>query len=97
MVPQYFGYIMASYRKTLYVGVTNDLEGRVAEHKSGSLPRFARRYNIRKLVYFEDTTDVRAAIEREKEIKGWVRAKKIVLVDSANPEWLGLSEAWLEH
>ena len=85
MMKSYYMYIMTNPSRTLYVGVTNDLERRVFEHKSGSVPGFTCRYNINRLVYFEDTGDVRAAIEREKQIKGWTRAKKIRLIETMNP------------
>jgi putative endonuclease len=75
----------------LYVGVTNDLQKRVYQHKTGEGDGFASRYNITSLVYFEETPDVRAAIAREKELKGWLRRKKTALVDSANPRWRDLS------
>ena len=89
----YYAYIMASRTKTLYIGVTNDLERRVMEHKSGA-SAFTRRYNISRLVYYEESDDSLAAIEREKEIKGWLRSKKLALIESANPEWEDLSENW---
>lgn len=70
--------------------MTNDLVRRVTEHKQGTLPGFTRRYNVDRLVYFEQTYDVSAAIAREKEIKGWVRERKLALVSSQNPEWRDL-------
>ena len=93
---QYYVYIMASRGRTLYVGVTNDLERRVFEHKEGLTASFTAKYNISKLVYFEDTNDVRSAIEREKQLKGWRRSKKVALVESANPEWKDLSLRWYD-
>ena len=75
----------------MYVGVTNDLERRIAEHKSHLVKGFTQRYNVDKLVYVEESCDVVAAIEREKQIKGWTRAKKNELVVSVNPEWRDLS------
>jgi putative endonuclease len=89
---EYFVYILASKSRTLYVGVTNDLERRVAEHRSKLVPGFTRRYNITRLVYFEKTTDVHSALAREKEIKGWTRAKKVALIERANPTWEDLSQ-----
>ena len=94
MMKQYFVYIMASASGTLYTGVTGDLERRVAEHKQKLIPGFTARYNITRLVYYESTPDVRSAIAREKQIKGWLRAKKIALVESVNPQWRDLSEDW---
>ena len=87
----YFVYIMASYRRVLYIGVTNNLERRVYEHKHGLLPGFTSKYRVNRLVYFEETPDVRAALEREKQIKGWLRSKKIALIEAANPDWRELS------
>ena len=88
---EYFVYIMANRSRTLYVGVTNDLERRVYEHKHMLKEGFARRYLVDRLVYCESTPDVRAAIEREKQIKGWTRAKKVALIESQNPKWLDLA------
>ena len=73
---QYFVYIMTNTSRTLYTGVTNDLVRRVYEHKNKIIPGFTSRYNISQLVYFEETSDVQTALAREKEIKGWRRAKK---------------------
>ena len=94
MMKQYFVYIMASASGTLYTGVTGDLERRVAEHKQKLIPGFTARYNITRLVYYESTPDVRSAIAREKQIKGWLRAKKVALIESVNPQWRDLSEDW---
>jgi putative endonuclease len=91
---QYYVYIMTNRSKTLYTGVTNDLMRRVYEHKNKMVEGFTKKYNITKLVYFEETSDVQAAIDREKQIKGWLRAKKIALIESKNPEWMDLSEGW---
>ncbi len=89
----YYVYVMASRSKTLYIGVTNDLERRVVEHKSGA-STFTKRYNISRLVYYEESSDSLAAIEREKQLKGWLRNKKLALIESTNPEWEDLSENW---
>jgi putative endonuclease len=91
---QYYVYIMASRTKTLYVGMTNDLERRVYEHKHRLTEGFSSKYNVSRLVYFEATGDVEAAIRRERQIKGWRRAKKIALIGSVNPEWDDLSDGW---
>jgi putative endonuclease len=80
---------MTNRRGTLYTGVTNDLLRRVTQHKRGE-SAFTSRYRIGKLVYYETTRDIRAAIEREKQIKGWTRAKKVALVTAANPAWKDL-------
>ncbi len=87
----YFVYIMANRSGTLYVGVTNDLEKRVAEHKERATPGFTARYNVTRLVYYEDTNDVWSALEREKELKGWLRSKKVALIQSMNPHWVDLA------
>ena len=91
---RYYVYILANASKTLYTGMTNDLERRIYEHKHKIIPGFAKRYNLTRLVYFEDTTEVKQAIAREKEIKGWVRQKKIALIESTNPGWDDLSCNW---
>lgn len=87
----YYVYIMTNASITLYVGVTNNLERRVQQHKLKQIPGFTAKYNITQLVYHEETGDVLAAIAREKTIKGWLRAKKIALIESVNPKWLDLS------
>jgi putative endonuclease len=88
----YFVYIMTNKSGTLYTGVTNNLERRVSEHKNHLIVGFTTRYKITKLVYFEETDDIIVAIEREKQIKGWNRKKKIALIESMNPDWQDLSE-----
>ena len=88
---RYFVYIMTNVSRTLYTGVTNNLVRRVYEHKNKIIPGFTSRYNITELVYFEETSDVQAALTREKEIKGWRRAKMSQLIESVNPKWLDLS------
>jgi|SRR5690348_9646031 len=82
----YATYIMASESGVLYIGMTNDLERRVFEHRNKLVTGFSARYNLRKLVYFECFGDVRAAIAREKELKGWVRKRKVALIESINPK-----------
>ena len=91
----YYVYVMSNRSQTLYVGVTNDLERRVFEHRNPMQPTFTSRYHITRLVYFEPFSDVRDAIEREKRIKGWTRAKKLALVEDSNPTWQDLAEEWL--
>ena len=91
----YYVYIMTNRSRMLYTGVTNNLERRVYEHKHKLLPGFTERYNITLLVYFEETSDVCAAITREKQIKGWLRDKKLALVEAVNPMWDDLSAGWL--
>ena len=96
MGKQYYVYIMTNRSRTLYTGVTSDLERRNYEHKGRLVPGFTAKYRIRQLVYFEVTQDVHAAIAREKQIKGWLRAKKVALIESVNPEWEDLSVGWYE-
>lgn len=85
-------YIMASVNKTLYVGVTTDLQRRVSEHRRARRPSFTGQYKINQLVYFEQFTDLRKAIAREKQVKSWGRAKKVALIEAVNPHWRDLSE-----
>lgn len=92
---QYFVYIMTNaHNSVLYTGVTNNLYRRAMEHKSGKGGAFTKKYNVTKLVYFESGNDIRAAIAREKQIKGGSRQKKIDLVNSTNPEWNDLIEKY---
>ncbi len=93
----YYVYIMTNKSKTLYTGVTNNLERRVYEHKNKLVPGFTNKYNITKLVYYEETNDVQAALAREKQIKGWLRSKKIALIESENPEWKDPSREWYDE
>jgi putative endonuclease len=96
MPKQYYVYLMASKSRVLYVGVTNDLQRRVEQHKQKLVEGFTARYNITRLVYYEVTNDVHAALAREKEIKGWRRSKKVALIESVNPTWRDLSDDWHE-
>jgi putative endonuclease len=82
---------MASASRVLYTGVTNNLVRRVWQHKNKQLPGFTARYRVTELVYFEALGQVRDAIAREKQIKGWLRTKKIALIESLNPQWKDLS------
>ncbi len=93
----YYVYIMTNHSGTLYTGVTNNLERRVYQHKQKVFEGFTKKYNIDRLVYFEHTHDVRVAILREKEIKGWLRQKKIKLIETMNPEWNDLSKDWFDE
>ena len=91
MEHRYFVYILTNRHHTaLYVGVTNDLVRRVHEHRTKIASGFTTRYNVDKLVYFEETSDVVGAIAREKQIKGGSREKKIALVNAMNPDWRDL-------
>jgi putative endonuclease len=92
MSNQYCVYIMANIARAIYVGMTNDLQRRVYEHKNKQIPGFTAKYGLDALVYFECGEDVYSAITREKQIKGWTRAKKIQLIESMNPEWKDLSK-----
>jgi putative endonuclease len=93
-VKRYFVYIMTNRKRTLYIGVTNDLERRVSEHKHRLIPGFTSRYAIDRLVFCEEHGEVKAAIAREKQLKGWLRAKKIALIESTNAGWRDLSRGW---
>ncbi len=91
----YYVYILTNQGNTvLYIGVTNNLERRIYEHKNKLIDGFTKRYNVNKLVYYETTTDVKAAIEREKTLKKWARVKKIALINQNNSDWIDLSETF---
>jgi len=85
---------MTNKSRTLYTGVTNNLERRVYEHKNKLVTGFTSKYNINKLVYYEETNDIHIALACEKQIKGWLRSKKIALIESTNPQWKDLSLEW---
>ena len=88
---------MANEWRTLYIGVTINLEKRVYEHKNKVTNGFTKKYGINKLVYFEVAGETMAAIEREKQLKGWLRKRKIALIESINPTWKDLSDDWTEQ
>ena len=91
----YYVYILTNWKgNVMYIGVTNDLERRLYEHKNELVEGFTKRYHVHKLVYYEETSDVKAAIEREKQLKNWARAKKDALVETMNPMWKDLSDEW---
>jgi putative endonuclease len=90
----YFTYIVASRSLTLYIGMTGNLMKRVFEHKQKLHEGFSATYNCNRLVWFERFVDPRNAIAREKQLKGWTRAKKIALIRKTNPAWIDLSEGW---
>ena len=91
----YYVYFLTNWNnQVIYVGMTNDLERRLYEHKNKLIPGFTKKYNLNRLVYFEETPDVTAAIAREKEIKKWRREKKNQLVNRVNPAWKDLSSNW---
>jgi putative endonuclease len=88
----YHVYILASRHRTLYIGITNDLRRRVHQHKTGEIPGFTSKYKVNRLVHFEAFADVNAARAREKQLKGWVRRRKIALIEAENPEWEDLAD-----
>ena len=94
MTKTYYVYLMSNDSKMLYVGVTHNLQYRVAQHKKKLVEGYTKRYNLFKLVYYETFSDVRKAIAREKELKGWLRAKKVALITNLNPAWNDLAATW---
>ena len=95
MERKYYVYILASKKYgTIYIGQTNNLIRRVAEHKSGLIKGFTQKYKVNKLVYYEETNYINNSIEREKQLKGWLRKKKMALIESMNPDWEDLSKGW---
>lgn len=91
----YFVYAITNWNnKVLYIGMTNNLERRMFEHKNKLLAGFSATYNLNKLVYFETSNDVISTISREKEIKKWRREKKNAMIETINPEWKDLSLSW---
>jgi putative endonuclease len=90
----YCACIVASRSHTLYIGMTGDLLKRVFEHKQRTHGGFSATYNCNRLVWFERFTGPQSAIAREKQLKGWIRAKKIALIETSNPTWNDLSEGW---
>jgi len=93
VIRDYFVYMMTNNSGRLYVGMTNDLTRRVAEHKAGQGGTFTSKYKMTRLVWYESTSDVRVAIEREKQVKDWNRKKKFALITAMNPRWRDLAEA----
>jgi putative endonuclease len=91
---KYFVYIVCSRTGTLYLGMSNSIYRRALEHKRGEVEGFSSKYHCNRLVYYESSDDVRKAIDREKQLKGWSRAKKIALIESKNPRWEDLAEKW---
>ena len=90
----YYVYVLSSRSRTLYTGVTNNLTRRLKEHREGLIPGFTSRYRIHRLVYFERYKSVHRAIARENEIKGWLRVKKVALIEEHNPTWDDLAAGW---
>lgn len=88
----YYVYFLTSQNnRVLYIGITNDLSRRLYEHKNGIFQGFTKKYNVHKLVYFEEYADVSSALSREKQLKKWIRAKKNALVEAVNPNWNDLN------
>jgi putative endonuclease len=96
-VKEFYVYILTNQSRTLYVGMTNDLERRVQEHREGKVSGFTRRYGLKRLAYYERFPTALSAIEREKQLKGWLRARKIALIEGLNPEWKDLIEGPTEE
>jgi putative endonuclease len=92
----FYTYILASRSRVIYTGVTNDLARRVYEHKKKLVQGFTSKYNVNQLVYYEEYNHPEEAILREKQITGWLRIKKIKLIEDMNPDWKDLSEGWYE-
>lgn len=92
MAETYYVYILSSKRNgTLYIGVTNDLERRLYEHRNNLIEGFTNKYNVHRLVYFEDVNDIQSALQREKQLKRWTRKWKLELIEKVNPEWRDLA------
>jgi len=94
MADKFWVYIVSSISGTLYIGMTNDLEHRMRQHKSFEIEGFASKYKCTRLVYWESFDNVLKAISREKQLKGWRRSKKISLIEKINPRWQDLAEKW---
>ena len=90
----YYVYILSSESKVIYTGMSNNLERRIYEHKNKLIEGFSKRYNTYKLVWYEETDDVGAAIAFEKKIKGWKRFKKVTMIEEENPGWDDLAKDW---
>jgi putative endonuclease len=96
MTQGYHVYILSSHTRTLYAGVTSDLQQRVLQHKTKAFDGFTKKYNITRLVWFEEFPDIDQAIEAKKKLKGLLRKKKIELIEEMNPEWEDLAEEWFD-
>ena len=94
MHEKFWVYIMSSRPGTLYIGMTNNIDKRAQEHKRGLIEGFSKKYKCTRLVYYESFDDVRKAIGREKQLKGWRQEKKIALIEILNPRWQDLAENW---
>jgi putative endonuclease len=91
---EFWVYVIASQSGTLYVGMTNDLNVRVGQHKNGEIDGFAKKYHCTRLVYFEKFDNIFKTIAREKQLKGWRRSKKVALIEKMDPRWQDLAEKW---
>jgi len=91
---QYYVYILGSFSGTLYIGITGNLRHRIWQHNQHAIEGFTARYDVTRLLYFETYNEVLNAIAREKQLKGWSRAKKIALIEKLNPKWVDLSREW---
>jgi putative endonuclease len=91
---RFFVYILASRSRVLYTGITRDLIRRIHQHREGLVPGFTSRYRVTRLVYFEETSSARVAFDREHQIKGWSREKKLRLIESVNAGWNDLAADW---
>jgi len=91
----YYVYILSSSTGTLYIGVTNNLERRISEHKQGLIEGYTKKYSCNKLVYYEWYTDIKEAIKREKQLKKWRRKKKEYLIKLSNPHWEDIASGWI--
>jgi putative endonuclease len=91
---RYYVFIMGSLSGTLYIDLTNNLHGRVFQHKFHRVQGFTDKYGVERLLYWESFDEVAKAINREKQLKGWSRAKKIALIESLNPQWVDLAKEW---
>ena len=97
-IHKYYVYILASQRNgTLYIGMTNDLQRRVFEHKTGVIKGFTQKYGVTTLIYFEEFQQVEQAIERENNLKKWKRAWKLTLIEKENPNWNDLAKDWYDN
>ena len=94
MTRRFWVYILASKTRVLYIGVTNELQRRVWEHRKGAVPGFTAKYNVKRLIYYEEHATPNAAISREKQLKRWRREKKVWLIEQMNPQWLDFAEDW---
>lgn len=91
---RFYVYIMGSLSGTLYIGMTNNLQKRVWQHKQYEIEGFTQQYEVDRLLYWESFDDVRVAINREKRLKGWLRSKKVMLIEGMNPGWCDLAKDW---